>query len=221
MNAIGFPDVTAHPSELVDRVGAGHTIEITRCGNPAARRRVAIIPRNPVDKALPRSLTASMTRQTEIAADLVRWMRNGGHFRRSVSAHGGSAPRFPAKWRSRPSRAGWRGRNRSTPDQRECINETSSAMVFKVRAGQITVEECTAELETSNKLVAARFTVLAVIGGRFQGVAKFADLHTLGVRADDAVHLATASEHGTTVFILDERLAAASPAVCVPTRLLA
>ena len=47
------------------------------------------------------------------------------------------------------------------------------------------------------------------------------DQHMLGLRAGDALHLATASEHGATVHTLDRRLAEAGPVLGVPTRLLA
>ena len=50
---------------------------------------------------------------------------------------------------------------------------------------------------------------------------KFIDQHTLGLRAGDALHLATASEHGATVHTLDQRLANAGPVLGVPTQLLA
>lgn len=43
----------------------------------------------------------------------------------------------------------------------------------------------------------------------------------LGLRAGDALHLATASEYGATVHTLDQRLAAAGPVLGVPTQLLA
>jgi len=69
-------------------------------------------------------------------------------------------------------------------------------------------------------LVAETFTVLANTGGQFRATARFADQHTLGLRAADALHLATASEHGATVHTLDQRLAAAAPLLGVPTLLL-
>jgi len=72
-----------------------------------------------------------------------------------------------------------------------------------------------------NKLVAESFTVLPVTGGQFRAAARFADQHTLGLRAGDALHLAVASEHGATVHTLDRRLAEAGPALGVPTQLLA
>jgi predicted nucleic acid-binding protein len=71
-----------------------------------------------------------------------------------------------------------------------------------------------------NKPVAESFTVLQVTGGQFRAAAKFVDQYTLRLRAGDALHLATASEHGVTVHTLDERLVVAGPVLGVPTRLL-
>jgi predicted nucleic acid-binding protein len=101
------------------------------------------------------------------------------------------------------------------------IAEFSSAMAIKLRTGQMTLEHRAAALATFHKLVAETFTVLPITGGQFRAAARFADQHTLGLRAGDALHLATASEHGATLHTLDQRLAEAGPALGVPTQLLA
>jgi len=100
------------------------------------------------------------------------------------------------------------------------ITEMSSALAIKLRAGQIALEQRAAALSMFNKLIAESFTVLPVTGGHFRMAAKFADQHTLGLRAGDALHLATASEYGAAVHTLDRRLAEAGPRLGVPTRLL-
>jgi prevent-host-death family protein len=80
MDAISLADAKAHLSELVDRVEAGDSIDITRRGKPVARLTAVARPRRPIDKAMLEALTASMPPQTEKAADLVRSMRDGDRY---------------------------------------------------------------------------------------------------------------------------------------------
>ena len=101
------------------------------------------------------------------------------------------------------------------------ITEMSSALSIKLRTGQMTLKQRAASLAMFNKLVTESFTVLPVMGRHFRTAAKFVDQHALGLRAGDALHLATASEHGATVHTLDQRLAEAGPILGVPTQLLA
>ncbi len=76
MDSINLADAKAHLSELIDRVEAGESIDITRRGKKVARLTAAAGPRKRIDAALLRSVTASMEPQTESAADLVRSMRD-------------------------------------------------------------------------------------------------------------------------------------------------
>jgi len=80
MDTINLADAKAHLSELVDRVEAGDSIDITRRGKPVARLTAVAPPRQRVDEILLRALTATMPPQAESAADLVRSMRDGDRY---------------------------------------------------------------------------------------------------------------------------------------------
>ncbi len=80
MNAVNLADAKAHLSEIVDRVEAGESIDITRRGKPVARLTAVAKPRKRIDAALLQSLTATMPPQSQSAADLVRAMRDGDRY---------------------------------------------------------------------------------------------------------------------------------------------
>ena len=80
MDTINLADAKAHLSELIDRVQAGETIEITRRGKSVARLIAASTPRKQIDAALLRSLTDSMPAQHQSAVDLVRSMRDDDRY---------------------------------------------------------------------------------------------------------------------------------------------
>jgi prevent-host-death family protein len=80
MDAINLADAKAHLSELIDRVEAGDSIQITRRGKPVARLMAVTRPRERVDATLLQSLTAAMPPQAQDAADLVRSMRDGDRY---------------------------------------------------------------------------------------------------------------------------------------------
>jgi len=75
MAAISLAGAKAHLSELVDRVAAGESIDITRRGKPVARLTAIARPRQSIDAALLRSLTATMPPQ---ARALPIWCRRCG-----------------------------------------------------------------------------------------------------------------------------------------------
>ena len=81
MERINLADAKARLSEIVDRVEAGESIEITRRGKPAAK---LVPPKKqrtlrPVDVEALRKLRETMPFQQESAADLVRHMRDSGY----------------------------------------------------------------------------------------------------------------------------------------------
>ncbi len=80
MNRVNLADAKARLSEMIDRVEAGESIDITRRGKPVARLTAVAKPRKPVDAALLRSLTAAMPPQSSSAAELVRSMRDGDRY---------------------------------------------------------------------------------------------------------------------------------------------
>jgi prevent-host-death family protein len=80
MDAISLADAKARLSELVDRVEAGDSIDITRRGKPVARLSAVAKPRKPIDAALLHSLTSAMPPQAQNASDLVRSMRDGDRY---------------------------------------------------------------------------------------------------------------------------------------------
>lgn len=80
MDTISLADAKARLSELVDRVEAGDSIDITRRGKPVARLTAATTPRKPIDLTLLQSLTAMMPPQSQRAADLVRSMREDDRY---------------------------------------------------------------------------------------------------------------------------------------------
>ncbi|MER9236365.1 type II toxin-antitoxin system prevent-host-death family antitoxin [Mesorhizobium sp. M0622] len=80
MNAINLADAKAHLSELIDRVEAGDSVDITRRGKLVARLTTVAKPRKPIDRAMLQALSTAMTPQVQDAADLVRTMRDGDRY---------------------------------------------------------------------------------------------------------------------------------------------
>ena len=80
MDTINLADAKAHLSELVDRVEAGDSIDITRRGKRVARLTTVATPRKRIDIAALQALTASLVPQAEDASSLVRSMRDDDRY---------------------------------------------------------------------------------------------------------------------------------------------
>jgi predicted nucleic acid-binding protein len=100
------------------------------------------------------------------------------------------------------------------------FTEFSAALSTKLRTGQIKAAHRAAALAMFSRLSASSFTILVVSGLQFRTAARFADNHTLNLRAADALHLAICADHGATLCTLDRRLSKAGPALGVKTLLL-
>jgi len=77
---MSLAEAKARLSDIVDRVEAGETIDITRRGKPVARLSAVVRPRQAVDVAGLRALTAGKAPQAEAAGDFVRAMRDGDRY---------------------------------------------------------------------------------------------------------------------------------------------
>ena len=80
MDTIKLADAKAHLSELVDRVEAGDSIDITRRGKAVARLTAVAKPRKRIDAAKLQALTSALPAQTQSAADLVRSLRDDDRY---------------------------------------------------------------------------------------------------------------------------------------------
>jgi prevent-host-death family protein len=80
VDKVSLADAKAHLSELIDRVEAGDSIDITRRGKAVARLTAVARPRKRIDLAMLQALTAGMQPQAQEAADLVRSMRDSDRY---------------------------------------------------------------------------------------------------------------------------------------------
>ena len=80
MSAVNLAEAKAHFSELIDRVEAGDSIEITRRGKAVARLTMITRPRKPIDAALVKALTITMPEGAQSGANLVRTMRDADRY---------------------------------------------------------------------------------------------------------------------------------------------
>jgi len=100
------------------------------------------------------------------------------------------------------------------------VTEVSSALSIKIRTGKIDVEARARIFREFNRMARDELGLVQVKAAHFHNAARFADQHTLGLRAGDALHLAIASDHGLTLCTLDRRLAEAGPALGISSVLI-
>ena len=80
MESINLADAKSHLSEIIDRVEAGESIEITRRGKPAAELRPLETPRQKIDVDALRKLHDGQQMQTVPAGDFIRQMRDADRY---------------------------------------------------------------------------------------------------------------------------------------------
>jgi prevent-host-death family protein len=80
MGSYSIADAKAHLSELIDRVEAGETVEITRRGKLVAKIEPTQKPKKRVDVGALRRLAASLPVQKQSAGDFVREMRDSDRY---------------------------------------------------------------------------------------------------------------------------------------------
>lgn len=90
------------------------------------------------------------------------------------------------------------------------ITEISSALSLKRRAGSLSVPKHLAALSEFRIMAETSFEILPVSRAHFQTAANYTDLHDLGLRSGDALHLAVAMEADATIVTLDKRFAIAA-----------
>lgn len=79
MDSYSLADAKAHFSELIDRVEAGETVEITRRGKLVARITPPERKLKPIDVTKLKALTDSLPFSKQNSVDLIREMRDSGY----------------------------------------------------------------------------------------------------------------------------------------------
>lgn len=77
---VNLADAKAHLSELVTRVEAGESVQISRRGKPVAQLNTIARPRKPISLSVLRAVTETLSRSPEAADDVVRVMRDEARY---------------------------------------------------------------------------------------------------------------------------------------------
>lgn len=89
------------------------------------------------------------------------------------------------------------------------MTEFLAALSIKVRSGTLRTEHQRAALAEMTHMAIHNYTVLSIERTTFQAAARLADEVGHGLRAGDALHLATTAAAGARLCTLDRRLAEA------------
>ena len=98
------------------------------------------------------------------------------------------------------------------------ITEFSSALSLKIRTGQITPEHRADALKEFKHLLSVSLLTFHISPEDFHTAARLADMHQSGLRAGDALHLATCANQGHTLATLDKTLATTATQLGVAIR---
>jgi len=90
------------------------------------------------------------------------------------------------------------------------LTECSAALSFKARTGQLSVEEQLLARDVLSRMVAETLGRILVTSLQFQLAGELAARVDTGLRAGDALHLATAMDVGATIVTLDTGMARAA-----------
>jgi len=100
------------------------------------------------------------------------------------------------------------------------VTEFSAALSRKVRMKQLEPAQREDVLAVFSGMIQASFEVAGVSRIDFRAAARMADLHTTGLRAGDALHLAVAASNSATIYSLDRGLVEAAESMEVAATLL-
>lgn len=100
------------------------------------------------------------------------------------------------------------------------LTEFSAALSMKVRMAILTPGERASVLGAFAALRESSLSTLSVSSMDYRTAVHFADAHTSGLRAGDALHLAIAYNHGLNLCSLDKTLVAAAEPLGVNAALL-
>ncbi len=90
------------------------------------------------------------------------------------------------------------------------VTEFSAALSMKLREKRIGTVDRADILSAFARLIEESLQVWPVTRGAYRTAARFADRHTSGLRAGDALHLAISAERGAPICTLDRAMIAAA-----------